>query len=90
MVTIGKQMPPSELSIKFGARGGSLDERAWGILHRLAQENDRTWLEVLLQKPRFPFSDEPLRNDAANLIRLAGDEHSMIGTHLVGDSPLRR
>lgn len=57
-------------------------DRALGILHRLATE--RTGWRRFFQ--RWYYSDEPLRNDAANLVREA--QFGMpqpFGTRLVGD-----
>lgn len=55
---------------------------ALGILHRFATENTG-WRSVFR---RWYYSDEPLRHDAANLVRRAGfqakrPEH----TRLIGD-----
>lgn len=55
---------------------------ALGILHRLATENTG-WRSIFR---RWYYSDEPLRNDAANLVRRA--EFQMMRpehTRLVGD-----
>lgn len=60
----------------------ALLERALGLLHRFATENTgwKAWFV------RWYYSDEPLRNDAANLVRLARFGMPMpIGTRLVGD-----
>jgi hypothetical protein len=46
-----------------------LAERAFRILFRAALENKRRWWEFW--KPRWYFADEPLRHDAANLVREA-------------------
>jgi hypothetical protein len=56
--------------------------RALCILHRMATENIG-WRAIW---SRWFYSDEPLRNDAANLIREA-DFHMMqpINTRLIGD-----
>lgn len=57
-------------------------DRALGILHRMATENVgwRSWFR------RWYYSDEPLRNDAANLVREAGfGMMQPINTRLVGD-----
>ena len=43
-------------------------DRALGILHRMATENTG-WRSFFR---RWYYSDEPLRNDAANLVREAG------------------
>lgn len=61
------------LSAIRAGRGASHDEailldRALGILHRLATENTG-WFSMF---SRWAYSDEPLRNDAANLVREAG------------------
>lgn len=52
------------------------------LLHRFALERTgwRGWLR------RWYYSDEPLRNDAANIVRRAGyAELLQDGTRLVGD-----
>lgn len=57
-------------------------DRALGILHRLATENTG-WRSFFR---RWYYSDEPLRNDAANLVREA--QFGMpqpVNTKLVGD-----
>lgn len=57
-------------------------ERALGILHRMALEQTgwRGWFR------RWYFSDEPLRNDAANLVREARYQQMRpFNTRLVGD-----
>jgi hypothetical protein len=57
-------------------------ERALAILHRLATEN--TGLRGFFR--RWYYSDEPLRNDAANLVREAKFGMMMPnGTRLVGE-----
>lgn len=57
-------------------------DRALGILHRMATENTG-WRGILR---RWYYSDEPLRNDAANLVREAGfGMMQPINTRLVGD-----
>ena len=59
-------------------------DRALGILHRMATEQTG-WRRVLA---RWYYSDEPLRNDAANLVREAGFGTLMpLGTQLVGERP---
>jgi len=61
-------------------------DRALGILHRMATEcsNDRWWHRLFCR--RWYYSDEPLRNDAANLVREAGFGMMMpLGTRLVGN-----
>lgn len=61
---------------------GALLERALGILHRFGTEQIG-WRAFFR---RWYFSDEPLRNDAANLVREAGFDQPMPnGTRLVGD-----
>lgn len=56
--------------------------RALVVLHRMATE--RTGWRAIFQ--RWYFSDEPLRNDAANIVREARFEMPMpIGTRLVGE-----
>jgi hypothetical protein len=58
-------------------------DRALHILHNMALE--RTGWRSLFR--RWWFSDEPLRNDAANLIREIGYHQPMpIGSRLVGDA----
>lgn len=58
--------------------------RAAGILQNMALE--RTGWRGLFGR-RWHISDEPLRNDAANLLREAGIEFSCLpkGTQMVGD-----
>jgi hypothetical protein len=64
------------------ANKDTLLERALGILHRMAVE--RTGWKSIAR--RWYYSDEPLRNDAANLIREAGYQQARpSGTRLVGD-----
>lgn len=61
--------------------------RALAILHRFGTEYTG-WRSFFR---RWYYSDEPLRNDAANLVREA--EFSMAqpdNTRLVGDAPPRR
>lgn len=59
-------------------------DRALGILHRMATENVG-WRSFFR---RWYFSDEPLRNDAANLVREAGFFMMQPdNTRLVGDLP---
>lgn len=59
----------------------ALLDRALGILHRMATENTG-WRSFFR---RWYYSDEPLRNDAANLVRSAGyDIPIPDGTRLVG------
>jgi hypothetical protein len=56
--------------------------RALGVLHRMATE--RIGWRCFFS--RWYYSDEPLRNDAANLVREAGFGMGMpLDTHLVGD-----
>jgi hypothetical protein len=56
--------------------------RALAILHRMATE--RTGWRSFFRRWYFP--DEPLRNDAANLVREAGfDMPRPMGTELVGN-----
>jgi len=65
-------------------RDDALLNRALAILHRMATE--RTGWRGCFAFTRWLYSDEPLRNDAANLVRDAGFEIAMpIGTQLVGD-----
>jgi len=55
--------------------------RALGILHRMAVERTG-WRRFLC---RWYYSDEPLRNDAANLVREAAFDMPMpLNTELVG------
>lgn len=57
-------------------------DRALGILHRMATEHTG-WRRFF---SRWYYSDEPLRNDAANLVREAGfGMPQPINTRLVGD-----
>jgi hypothetical protein len=63
-----------------------VEDRALAILHRMATEcsNDGWWHRLFCR--RWYYSDEPLRNDAANLVREAGFGMPMpLGTRLVGD-----
>lgn len=54
------------------------------ILHNMALENERPWWAFW--RPRFTINHEPLRHDAANLLRRIGYEAPRpIGTKLVGD-----
>lgn len=58
-------------------------ERALAILHRFGTEYSAGWRHFFR---RWYYSDEPLRNDAANLVREAGFGMMMpMGTRLVGD-----
>lgn len=43
-------------------------ERARTVLSNMALENDRKWWQFWI--PRWGISDEPLRGDAANLVKL--------------------
>lgn len=57
-------------------------DRCLALLHRFATENTgwKAWFV------RWYYSDEPLRNDAANLVKIAGFGMPMpLGTRLVGD-----
>lgn len=57
--------------------------RAYAILHNLAQERTgwRRWFR------RWVYSDEPLRNDAANLLRQINYyRHKELDVHYVGDA----
>lgn len=57
-------------------------DRALAILHRMATE--RTNLKRFLF--RWYYADEPLRNDAANLVREAGFGMPMpLNTRLIGE-----
>ena len=67
---------------KYRASDAELLDRALALLHRFATENTgwKAWFV------RWYYSDEPLRNDAASLVRLARFRMSMpLGTRLVGD-----
>lgn len=67
-------------------RDSVLLDRSLAILHRMATEHTgwRRWLW------RWYYSDEPLRNDAANLVREAGFGMPMpVYTQLVGDDQPR-
>lgn len=56
--------------------------RALGILHRMGTE--RVGWRAFFS--RWYYSDEPLRNDAANLVREAQFKMKMpLGTQLIGD-----
>jgi hypothetical protein len=56
--------------------------RALGILHRFATEQTG-WRRFL---SRWYYSDEPLRNDAANLVKLAGFGAPLpLNTKLLGE-----
>lgn len=58
-------------------------DRALGILHRMATEQTG-WRGFFR---RWYYSDEPLRNDAANLVREAEFEMKRpCGTRLVGSN----
>lgn len=58
-----------------------IEERALAILHRMATENTGWWNFFR----RWYYSDEPLRNDAANLVREANFHIPRPeGTRLVG------
>ncbi len=64
------------------SRDEMLLDRALGILHRLATENEG-WRRFF---SRWYYSAEPLRNDAANLVREAQfDMPRPIGTKLLGE-----
>lgn len=60
-------------------------DRALGILHRMATE--QTGWRARFR--RWYYSDEPLRHDAANLVREAGFHFNEVPAHtrLVGDPP---
>ena len=61
---------------------GMLLDRALAILHRMGTE--QTGWRAFFR--RWYYSDEPLRNDAANLVREAGfGMPRPINTRLVGD-----
>lgn len=69
--------------VSEGSSDTVLLERALGILHRMATERTG-WRRFFA---RWYYSDEPLRNDAANLVREARfDMPRPIGTRLVGDT----
>lgn len=68
---------------RFDPRDAILLDRALGILHRMGTENTG-WRSFFR---RWYYSDEPLRNDAANLVREAGFAiMTPINTRLVGDA----
>lgn len=79
------QMHDAEVRAAFQrmrSRDEALFNRALGILHRMATENVG-WRSVW---SRWYYADEPLRNDAANLVREAGfGMMQPINTRLVGD-----
>ncbi len=59
-----------------------LNDRAWTILHRMALER-RGWRGFL---NRWFYADEPLRNDAANLLRERNEKFAMpVDGHYVGE-----
>lgn len=59
-----------------------LNDRAWAILHRMALER-RGWRGFFR---RWFYADEPLRNDAANLLRERATEFMMpLDGRYVGD-----
>lgn len=61
-------------------------DRALSILHRMGIENTG-WRGIFR---RWYFSDEPLRNNAANLVREAGFAQKIPShTRLVGDEEQR-
>ena len=59
-----------ELNPEQGTTRGMSTNRAMAILHRMATEQTG-WRAIFR---RWYYSDEPLRNDAANLVREAGYE----------------
>ena len=64
-------------------------DRALGILHRMATERTG-WRRFL---SRWYYSDEPLRNDAANLVREACPYFGMmlpINSQLIGEDAIQR
>ena len=62
-------------------------DRALGILHRMATERTG-WRRFF---SRWYYSDEPLRNDAANLVREAGFGMMMpLNSQLIGDDAVQR
>jgi hypothetical protein len=74
------ELPP------HGSSDAILLDRALRILHHMATEcsNDGWWHRLFCR--RWYYSDEPLRNDAANLVREVGFGMAMPdGTRLVGD-----
>jgi hypothetical protein len=72
-----------ELNPEQAPKGGPLLDRALGILHRMATEQTG-WRAIFR---RWYYSDEPLRNDAANLVRQAGFQMAQPdNTRLVGDN----
>lgn len=72
-------------AIEFRKQAGPdavLLDRALGILHRMGTEN-AGWKRFVW---RWYYSDEPLRNDAANLVREAGFGSPLPrGSRLLGD-----
>lgn len=64
-------------------RQAALLDRALGILHRMGTERTG-WRRFF---SRWYYADEPLRNDAANLVREAGFGMNCVpfNTQLVGD-----
>lgn len=66
----------------YRQREAELLDRSLAILHRMATENTG-WRSIFR---RWYYADEPLRNDAANLIREAGFGMTMpLDTKLVGE-----
>jgi hypothetical protein len=71
-----------EWSQSMGSSDAALFDRALGILHRMATERTG-WRRFFT---RWYYSDEPLRNDAANIVREAGFGMMMpLDSRLVGD-----
>ena len=60
------------------------EKAAMEILHNMALERRRPWWDII--SGRWIISDEPLRNDAANLLRRYGSTFPTAdGVRYVGD-----
>ena len=60
-------------------------DRAVTILANMAREREVWWRRML--QGRWPVHHEPLRNDAANLLRASGDNYFVpTGQRHVGDN----
>lgn len=78
----GREPAPDTICLRITEGDRQLLERALGILHRMATENTG-WRGIL---HRWYYNDEPLRHDAANLVREAGfDMEKPAGTKLIGE-----
>lgn len=83
----GKQDALQRAFARSRSTDAALLDRALALLHRFGTE--RTGWRGFLS--RWYYSDEPLRNDAANLVREAGFGMMMpIDTRLVGDDRVTR